>query len=58
MVAFGRPYIADPDLVERVAIGARSPKSTGKPATRRGVVAIATIQPSAGRRPSEFNKGI
>jgi N-ethylmaleimide reductase len=29
MVAFGRPYIANPDLVERLATGPHSPKSTG-----------------------------
>ena len=49
MVAFGRPYIANPDLVERLATGARSPKSTGRPSTPRGRTAIPTTRRSATR---------
>jgi len=56
-VAFGRPYIANPDLVERFATGAlRLPKSAGKPSTGRDHAAIPTIRLSVGRRASELNQ--
>ena len=43
-VAFGRPYIANPDLVERPRPALRSPKSAGKPSTGRDHAAISTIR--------------
>jgi len=53
LVAFGRPYIANPDLVERLATGAPLAEADGKPSTRRDRAAIPTIRLSVGRRLSE-----
>jgi len=55
-VAFGRPYIANPDLVERSRPALRLPKSAGKPSTGRDHAAIPTIRLSVGRRASELNQ--
>ncbi len=44
LVAFGRPYIANPDLFERFATGAPLPKSAGKPSTGRDHAAISSIE--------------
>ena len=48
LVAFRRPYIANPDLVERLATGPRLPKSAGKPSTGRDHAAIPAIRRAAG----------
>jgi len=56
LVAFGRPYIANPDLVGGSRPALRLPKSTGKPSTGRDHAAIPTIRLSVGRRPSELNR--
>jgi uncharacterized oxidoreductase len=46
LVAFGRPYIANPDLVRRFAENAPLPKWIGKPFMPRGRAAIPTTQPT------------
>jgi len=51
-VAFGRPYIANPDLVEWFATALRSPKPAGKPSTGRD---RRPFRLSGGRRASELN---
>jgi len=49
LVAFGRLYIADPDLVERLATGARW-QIDRKPSMRLGREDIQTIRPSGRMR--------
>ena len=46
LVAFGRPYIANPDLVERFAKNAALPKWIGKPFMPRARTAIPITQPT------------
>ena len=56
LVAFGRPYIANPDLVEQFATGAPLAEVGWKPSTGRDHAAIPTIRLSVGRRASELNQ--
>ncbi len=57
-VAFGRPYIANPDLVEQFATGAPLAEVGWKPSTGRDHAAIPTIRLSVGRRASELNQRV
>ena len=58
-VAFGRPYIANPDLVERFATGAPLAEvgwETVYGSGPRGYSDYPTIRLSVGRRASELNQ--
>lgn len=44
-IAFGRPFIANPDLPARIARGAPSPRTTSTPGTRVVPAATSTIRP-------------
>ena len=46
MVAFGRPFISNPDLVERLRPARRSPRATARLLRRRRATATPTIRPS------------
>jgi 2,4-dienoyl-CoA reductase-like NADH-dependent reductase (Old Yellow Enzyme family) len=56
LVAFGRPYIANPDLVERLATGAPLAEVDWETVYGSDHTAIPTIRLSVGRRPSELNQ--
>ena len=51
----GRPYIANPDLVERLATGAPLAEVDWETVYESDHKAIPTIRLSVGRRPSELN---
>ena len=52
----GRPYIANPDLVERLATGAPLAEVDWETVYGSDHTAIPTIRLSVGRRPSELNQ--
>ena len=52
----GRPYIANPDLVERLATGAPLAEVDWEPVYGSDYTAIPTIRLSVGRRPSELDQ--
>ncbi len=52
----GRPYIANPDLVERLATGAPLAEVDWETVYGSDHTATPTIRLSIGRRPSELNQ--